>query len=130
MHGFYKNCIKVNSFYTLHRKLLILPNMTPEAHRVLFIVAHMPLNDSKLDLFIFCKAILGTLDLQMRDEPMRGEIFVLDLKGLPLRFFLSISPFMTKKCIDLCIVSINRLRCSLHNKKKKSRIRPRQFLCK
>lgn len=86
----------------------MIPKLTPEAHRVLFIVAQTPLDNSKFDFFNYCQIILNTLELHMRDEPTRGVIFVLDIKLLPLSAFLAISPTVLRNSIKLSIVSIHR----------------------
>ncbi|VVC39804.1 Hypothetical protein CINCED_3A020519 [Cinara cedri] len=83
----------------------VFPKLTPEAYRVMCSRMYPTAKDLKLDFLLSFQSYLAILDLQLRIEPMHGEIFLFDLEYLPLSQFVNLPPLMTKNYINMCFNS-------------------------
>lgn len=57
---------------------------------------------------------IAALDLQMKEEPMYGNILLFDLKYMPLSYLLSFTPTLTKKVISVYLVRIQFKHLFIH----------------
>jgi len=55
---------------------------------------------------LFCQVSIAILDLQLKSEPMYGNIILYDLKHIRLAQFMAFTPTLTKNLLRCCIVSI------------------------
>ncbi|VVC39727.1 Cellular retinaldehyde binding/alpha-tocopherol transport,CRAL/TRIO, N-terminal domain,CRAL-TRIO lipid [Cinara cedri] len=85
--------------------ICVFPKLTSEACRVMCTRLVPTSKDTKLDFLLYFQVMLGNLDLQMKEEPMRGEIMLLDLEHLSLSQFMSMPPSLIKNALNLCINS-------------------------
>jgi len=84
-------------------KISIFPKLTPEGYRVNCCGTLPTTDDDKFDVEMFCKMSLVALDLQLKEEPSHGLIFLFDLKHIKLSQFLAFTPTVTKNFLKCCI---------------------------
>ncbi|VVC39729.1 Hypothetical protein CINCED_3A014696 [Cinara cedri] len=92
-------------YYMKVGKVCLLPKLTPEAYRVLFNKSYLMVEEIELDFLFYFQTILANVDIQMREEPMRGNIILLDLEYFPISQFVNLSPTLLKNAMDLCVNS-------------------------
>jgi len=83
----------------------LFPNLTPEGNRIFCTKTCHTTDEDKFDVTMFCKVTIALLDLQLKEEPMYGNIFLYDLKHVGLSQFLAFTPTLTKNLLRCCIDS-------------------------
>jgi len=83
-------------------KISAVPKLTPEGHRVL-ITRSIQSDDENFDVELYCKMNLIALDLQVKEEPVYGNIILFDVKNFSLSQFLAFTPTVTKNFMKCCI---------------------------
>lgn len=78
--------------------------MTPEGYRVLITKA-IQSDEDKFDVELYCKMSLVALDLQVKEEPVYGNIILFDVQHFTLSQFLAFTPTVTKNFMKCCVVS-------------------------
>lgn len=104
---FYIHVIRTWPSHIIHyRTVSLLPKLTPQSHRVLCVKTNPVADNEKFDIMLFCRVTLGHLDLQLKQEPLHGHVFLYDLKHVNMSQLLAFTPTITKNLFKCCIVSI------------------------
>lgn len=88
------------------RKVSLFPKLTSEGNRIYCMKFYPTTDNDVYDVLMGCKASLAVLDLQLKLEPMYGNIILYDLKHVRLSQFLCFTPTITKNLMTCSIVSI------------------------
>lgn len=88
-----------------YSSVLLFPKLTPEGYRIFCTKTNPTTDEDAFDFLLFCQVSIATLDLQLKDEPMYGNISLYDLKHVQLSQFLAFTPTMTKKLLKIGMVS-------------------------
>lgn len=89
-----------------YRSVCLFPKLTPEGNRIFCTTTRQSSDDEKYDVMLFCQVSIAILDLQLKLEPMYGNIILYDLKHIRLAQFMAFTPTLTKNLLKCCIVSI------------------------
>jgi len=89
-----------------YRSVYLFPKLTPEGNRIFCTTTRQSSDDEKFDVMLFCQVSIAILDLQLKLEPMYGNIILYDLKHIRLAQFMAFTPTLTKNLLKCCIVSI------------------------
>lgn len=89
----------------------MFPRLTPEGCRVICLrtIKMQDKNYEEYDVNNFCKIILAGVDLELKEEPMYGNILLFDLEYTPFSRFLAFTPTVTKNLVRCLIVSTQRI---------------------
>lgn len=96
----------IDAQFNIYRLVTLFPKLTPEGHRIFCTTTKPMVDDEHYDVLLYCKAALAILDLQLKAEPMHGNIIMYDLKHVRLSQFMSFTPTITKNLLRCGIVSI------------------------
>lgn len=87
------------------RTVSLFPKLSPEGNRVFCTKTSPTTDDEKFDIVLFCQVSIAILDLQLKEEPVYGNIILYDLQHVRLSQFLAFTPTLTKNLLMCCIVS-------------------------
>lgn len=82
----------------------LFPKLTPEGNRI-FCTKTSECDEDNFNFKLFCQVSLAVLDLQVKEEPMYGNVVLYDLKYVTMSQFLAFTPTLTKRLLSLCLVS-------------------------
>lgn len=88
----------------IFRTVTLLPKRTPEGNRILCVKTN-PVTDDMFDIMITIQVALAVLDLQLKEEPMYGNVFMYDMRHVRLSQFLACTPTITKNMFKCGYVS-------------------------
>ncbi|XP_027836886.2 alpha-tocopherol transfer protein-like [Aphis gossypii] len=90
---------------TKQGSVCLFPKLTPEGNRIFCTTTRPSSDDDDYDVMLFCQVSIAILDLQLKLEPMYGNIILYDLKHVRLAQFMAFTPTLTKNLLRCCIDS-------------------------
>lgn len=90
------------------RCVYLFPKLTPDGNRIFCTVTHPTTDETEYNVISVIKLSLAILDLQLKTEPMHGNIILYDLKHVRLSQFLAFTPTITKNMLQCALVSISQ----------------------
>ncbi|VVC39731.1 Cellular retinaldehyde binding/alpha-tocopherol transport,CRAL/TRIO, N-terminal domain,CRAL-TRIO lipid [Cinara cedri] len=83
----------------------LFPKRTPEGNRIFCTKTNPSTDDDKFDVMTLLQVSLAILDLQLKEEPMYGNVFLYDLQHVRLSQFMAFTPTITKNILKCGINS-------------------------